>query len=65
MHDLYALVPRTRAAAEPIITLDARPAGNRQAVRANAMVLSDPGTSSRRSRLLMRRDLATWIAPLR
>jgi transcriptional regulator with PAS, ATPase and Fis domain len=51
MHDLYALVPRTRAAAEPIITLDARPAGNRQGVRANAMVLSDPASAAIRADL--------------
>jgi transcriptional regulator with PAS, ATPase and Fis domain len=45
MHDLYAIVPRAAPAAERILTIDSRPAGNRQAVRANAMVLSDPASA--------------------
>ena len=49
MQDLYALVPR--GGAERILTLDPRPGGNRQAVRANAMVLSDPASATIRSDL--------------
>src|SRR5690606_32557601 len=49
MQDLYALVPRANAGR--ILTLDARPSGNRQAVRANAMVLSDPASAAIRADL--------------
>jgi DNA-binding NtrC family response regulator len=46
MQDLYALVPRPAAAQERVITLDARVAGNRQAVRATAFVFSDPASAA-------------------
>jgi len=51
MQDLYALVPRAGPGQERIITLDTRPPGNRQAVRATAMVFSDPASASIRSDL--------------
>ncbi len=51
MQDLYALVPRGGATTERVVTLDPRPAGNRQAVRANAMVLGDPGSADIRADL--------------
>ena len=51
MQDLYAIVPRAGPAAERVLTIDARPAGNRQAVRANAMVLSDPASAAIRADL--------------
>ena len=51
MQDLYALVPRAGPGQERIITLDTRPPGNRQAVRATAMVFSDPASASIQSDL--------------
>lgn len=51
MQDLYALVPRAGPGPDRIITLDTRPPGNRQAVRATAMVFSDPASASIRSDL--------------
>lgn len=46
MQDLYALVPRPEPSQDRIITLDSRIGGNRQAVRATAMVLSDPASAA-------------------
>jgi len=49
MQDLYALVPR--GGPDRVLTLDPQPRGNRQAVRANAMVLSDPASAAIRADL--------------
>ena len=46
MQELYALVPRAGLSQERIITLDTRLGGNRQAVRATAMVFADPGSAA-------------------
>jgi transcriptional regulator with PAS, ATPase and Fis domain len=46
MQDLYALVPRANPSEERVITLDSRVGGNRQAVRASAIVFSDPASAA-------------------
>ena len=46
MQELYALVPRATLGQDRIITLDAGVGGNRQAVRATAMVFADPASAS-------------------
>ncbi len=51
MTDLYALVPGRGAAGPGVIALDGKRNGNRQEIRATAMVFSDPASAAIRSDL--------------